>query len=169
MNPLTLGVSVIGIGMQAYGSFSASEDAHKVAGIQKDIAADEMQINAQKQTQMNLEAHRQIIQNFRNVQRARAAGTAAAVNQGAAQGSGLQGGNAQNTAQGFWNNSGINQNQAIGNTIFGINDAISNKKMQLADAQADMYSDQALSSFGGTLVKDGGTIGNLGKNLFSGT
>lgn len=152
--------------MQIFGSYEASQDAHKAAGIQKNITADEMQINSQKQTQMNLEANRQIIQNFRNVQRARAAGTAAAVNQGGQYGSGLQGGNAQNTAQGFWNNSGIQQNRQIGNTIFGINNDISSNKMQLADVQADQYTDQAISSFGGTLVKDGGTIGNLGKNLF---
>ena len=168
MDPLSIGLSVVGFGLQAFGGFGASEKASQAAAINKQIAADEQEINKQKEQQMNLEASRMQLQQFRNIQRLRAQATAAAVNQGAQFGSGLQGGLGQIQNQGLENSLGIRQNQQIASNIFGINDSISNKKMQLADVQSDMYEDQAWSSLGGALVKNAGTLSNIGQTTYAG-
>lgn len=167
MEPISAGIAIVGMGLQLFGGMKASETASHIAGVQKGIAADESKINDQKQLQMQLEARRMQMEQYRNIQRQRAAATAAATNQGASYGSGLQGGLAQVSDQGGFNNLGISQNLQFGNTIFGINRDISGKKMQLADLGADMASDQALSSLGGSLVKNSGTIGGLGQDIYS--
>jgi len=167
MNPLEIGLDVVGFGMQAFGAFGAASAAHQEADISKGIAADEQQISDQKRQQMELEARRSTLQQFRNIQRLRAQATAAAVNQGANFGSGLKGGLAETTNEGLFNAQGIQQNLKFGENIFNINSDISSKKMQLADVQASMATDQAWMSLGGALMKNSGTIGNLGKNAAS--
>ena len=168
MDPLTIGAGIVGIGLQLFGGFGASESAKRQAEISKQIAGDEQQINQQKYQQMQLEASRSSLQQFRNIQRMRAQATASATSQGAQFGSGLQGGLAEVTNEGMFNAQGINQNLQFGNTIFGINNDISSKKMQLADVQASQASDSALMSLGGSLVQNAGTIGKLGQNRSSG-
>lgn len=168
MDPLSLGIAAAGIGMQAFGAISGAGHAKEAAEISKGIAGDEEKINAQKQTQMQLEGQRMQLQQFRNMQRLRSQATAAAVNQGAQFGSGLQGGLSQIQGEGLGNSRSINQNQEIGQNIFNINEDISSKKMQMADVQGDMATDQAWSSLGGAMVKNAGTIGNLGQNAYAG-
>ncbi len=167
MEPISAALGVVGLGLQIWGGAKASQTASQVAGVQKGIAGDEQQINDQKQQQMQLEARRMQTEQFRNIQRQRSAATAAAVNQGAQGGSGLQGGLAQVQDQGLYNVQGINQNLQFGNTIFGINNDISSKKMQLADLSSSMAQDQALSSLGGAIVKNSGTIGGLAQDAYA--
>lgn len=162
MNPLTMGLQAVGLGMQIFGAVGASRDAHRAADINKGIAGDEQSINEQKRTQMEMQARRFQMENLRNAQRARAQGTAAAVNQGSNLGSGLQGGLAQNTAQEGFNAMGISGNLAIGENIFNTNNAISGKKMQLADVQASQATNSAISSLGGSIVSNAGTLGQTG-------
>jgi hypothetical protein len=166
MDPLTIGLGIAGIGLQAYGAFSAAGHAKEAAAISKNIAGDEQRINDQKQQQMMLESSRLQLQQFRNIQRLRSQATAAAVNQGAQFGSGLQGGIAQVSDQGTTNLLGINQNREIGSNIYNINSDISAQKMKMADVQSQMATDQAWSSLGGAMVKNAGTIGDLGQNAY---
>lgn len=168
MDPFTLGASVIGVGMQIFGAFGASDAAEEAAKINKSIAADEQKINEQKKIQMQMEARRSQLQQYRNMQRLRSQATAAAVNQGASYGSGLQGGLAEVTNQGTFNLTGITGGLEISQNIFDINNDISAKKMQLADVQSDMAESQAWGSLGGALVKNAGTIGQLGQTGFGG-
>lgn len=168
MDPISAGLSVVGLGIQLFGGMKSSQDAQKAAQLNYGIAQDEQKINEQKNMQMQLEAQRSSLQQFRNIQRLRAQATAAATTQGAQFGSGLQGGLAEVTNEGLFNVQGINQATQFGNTIFGINNDISGKKMQLSQVQSDMASDQALSSLGGALVKNSGTIGGLGKDITAG-
>lgn len=177
MDPLTIGLQAVGLGMQLFGAFGASGDAKHVAelnqqaaGINKGIAADEQKINEQKRIQMEMSARRLQTETFRNAQRARAQAEAAAVNQGATLGSGLQGGLSQVTSDALFNVQGIESNLAIGENIFDINRSISGKKMQLADVQsqisttqASQATNQSFMSLGGSLVNNAGTIGNIGK------
>jgi hypothetical protein len=165
MNPLSLGIGVIGLGLQAFGAFGAADNAKQAAEISKNIAGFEQGINEQRRTQMQLTARRQQTEIFRNMQRQRAMATAAAVNQGASTGSGLSGGLAQITGQSLFNSQGINQNLEIGQNIFSLNNSISSEKMKMADVQADMAENQAWASLGGSLVNNAGTIGNLGSNV----
>jgi hypothetical protein len=163
MDPLTIGLQAVGIGMQIFGAMGASSNAHKAADINKGIAGDEMQINAQKQIQMEMSARRQQMEIMRQAQQKGAQATAAATNQGAQFGSGLQGGLAQVQDQAGFNSQGVTGNLAIGENIFGINNDISNKKMQLSDVQSSQATDQAWASLGGSIVSNAGTIGNIGK------
>lgn len=165
MNPLSIGLGAVGLGLQIFGVMGASDAAHHKAEIEKDIAGKEIEINAQKKQQMEFEARRMQMEVFRNMQRQRAMATASAVSQGAAQGSGLQGGLAQVTSKSMFNSAGIAGNLQFGQTIFGLNDQISQYKMQMADASADQAEAQGWASLGGSLVNNAGTIGNLGNNF----
>ncbi len=170
MDPLTLGLGAIGIGLQIFGGLKSSEEAKQQAELSQKNFQLETQVNAQRKTAMELSARRQQLENYRNVQRARAQGMNTAVTQGAQFGTGILGGQAQATDQGAVNNLGITQNLEIGRNIFGLNDQISGNKSQMSASQGRQAEDQALASLGGSLVKNAGTIGNIasaGSTFFS--
>lgn len=164
-----MGIGAVGLGMSIYGKFAGSEAAGRYAQLEKEQAGYEMGINAQKKQQMELNGRRSLLENFRNAQRLRAQGTNAAVNQGAQFGSGLQGGLAQNTSQANYNALGVTQNLEIGRNIFGLNDKISQVKMQMADVKTEMNTDAGWASLGGSVLTNAGTISNLGKSAFGGS
>lgn len=168
MNPLSIGLGIVGIGMSIFGGFGAADKASQASQINMQIAGDEQKINNQKRMQMELEANRSQLQNMRNAQRLRAQATAAATNQGATFGSGLYGGLAEITDTENTNRTSINQNLGIGRNIFGLNDDISSRKSQLAQVQGEAATDQAWASLGGALVSNAGTIGNIGQNIGAG-
>lgn len=165
MDPISLGLGIVGMGMQLFGGMKASGIAKQQAAVSQDMAQQEQGINNLKQQQMQLESRRGQLQNFRNAQRLRAQATAAAVQGGAQFGSGLQGGIAdiENTAT--ENSLGINQASSISSGIFNFNNKISADKMQMASLGGDMASAQALSSLGGSMVKSGPMIGGQVKDF----
>lgn len=163
MDPITLGISAVGLGLSLWGQSKASEDAAQVAQLERQKFGVEQQVNAQRQQQMELSARRQQLEIFRNTQRARAMGLNAAVNQGAQYGSGLAGGQASTTSQGLFNSQGVNQNLQIGRNIFGLNDKISSLNMQESTVKGKQAEDQGWASLGGSILSNAGTIGNLGK------
>lgn len=165
MDFISAGLGVVGLGMQIFGGFKGSEVASQQAEQSRYIAQDEQKINDQRRQQMLLESRRNQLQIFRNNQRLRAQATNAATQQGAQFGSGLQGGLAQIQDQGLFNSQGINQNVEIGQNIFGINNDISQHKMQLASLGGDAADAAGLASLGGALIKAGPTIGAFGKQL----
>lgn len=169
MDPISIGLGVVGLGMQIFGGIKGSEVAHQQAQESRAIAGDEQKINEQKRQQMLLEANRRQMEIFRNQQRARAQATNAAVQQGAQFGSGLQGGLAQVDDMSFFNLQGINQNVQIGQNIFDQNADISSHKMKLADLGADAADAAGIASLGGALMKAGPTIGAFGKQAFGGS
>lgn len=164
MDPISIGLGVVGFGLQLFGMSQANEAAQQSSSIKKGIAQDEQRINEQKRQQMLLESSRKQMEIFRNMQRQRAMATAAAVNQGASGGSGLQGGLAGVTGQSLFNSLGINQNVELGQNIFSINNDISSKKMQLADVETQQSEAAGWASLGGSLIKAGPTFGALGQN-----
>lgn len=167
MDPVTLGLGVVGLGLQLFGTMGQASVFRQAAGVSAGIAADEQQINAQKQQQMVLQSKRMQLENVRNAQRARSQATAAATSQGAQFGSGIEGGKAQITNQAGFNALGVNQNLQIGQNIFGINNDISAKKMQLAQLGGQAATDQGFASLGGSLMKSGPTVGGISRDLFS--
>jgi len=167
MDPVSLGIGIVGLGLQLFGTKKAVDSSRDIANVNRGIASDEQQINAQKQQAMELSARRMQLENLRNNQRLRAQATNAATNQGAQFGSGLQGGLAQIQDQSLFNQQGVNQNLEIGENIFGINADVSQKKMQLANLQGQQATASALTSLGGALVKEGPIIGGLAKDFGS--
>lgn len=177
MDPITLGLSVVGLGMSLFGGAKSASNsvayAGQVSSLSNSISSDEQNINLQKQKQMQLEGRRMQLEQVRNAQRQRSQATAAAVNQGANLGSGLQGGLGQIQGQSGSNMLGINQNMEIGQNIFGFNNSISGKRAQLNSLQAQYGADQAqaqgLQSLGGALIKAGPTVGAFGKDAMAGS
>lgn len=161
VDPLTAGLGIIGLGMQIFGGIEASKEANKQAQLSQQSYAAEQKVNDQRRQAMELSASRQQLENYRNVQRVRAAGLNAAVSQGAGLGSGIAGGQAQAIDQGLFNSLGISQNLQIGRNIFGLNDQISGYKSQISQSQSNQATDQGWASLGGAIVKNSGTIGNI--------
>lgn len=168
MDPLTLGIAAVGIGMQVFGGMSASEHANQANQVQQQIAGLEQGVNGQRRDAMELSGRRQQMEVFRNNQRQRAMATNAAVNQGAQFGSGLQGGLAQVQDQSMFNSLGISQNLQIGRNIFGLNDQITGAKAQVSSIQTQMGQDQGIASLGGSISRSAGTLGQMGQGFGSG-
>ena len=169
MNPLSdLGAitSLIGLGTSLFGGMSSASDAKEAAQIQSNIASDEGQLEDQRHIAMELSASRQQTEILRSNQRSRALAINNATSQGAQFGSGLQGGLAQVTDQSLFNLAGVNQNLQIGETMFGINQQITQQKQQLASVQGQEATDQGIASLGGAITKAGPTIGALGQSAY---
>src|ERR1700749_2431436 len=132
MDPISLGLGIAGLGMSHVGGLSGAKVAGQEAQVSANEASTEQQVNNQKQLQMQLQGQSSQLENFRNVQRARAQGLNSAVQQGAQFGSGLAGGQASATNQGFQNALNLDQNFQIGQNIAGFNNKISGDKLQMA-------------------------------------
>ncbi len=169
MDPISLTLGLVGLGTSLFGSILGSGEAEKAAGINRDIAQQELNVQGQKQQQMVLYSRRQQLENIRNTQRARAMGLAAATNQGAQFGTGLQGGQAQATDQGTSNALGINQNLQIGQNIFGFDQKISQDRIALSGISSSMATDSAISNFGNSISKSSSIFGNLFSSFGSGS
>lgn len=116
---------------------------------------------ALRERQMQLEAARSRRQVVRNMLRARSAALVGATAQGASGGSGLAGGYGQIGQQSGENMTGINQGTEIGAGIFSAN-------RDYANAQSLVSFGQGLSSLGGTLMNNSGTIGRVGSYMSGG-
>lgn len=167
MDPISLTLSAIGVGMQIFGGISGAGSASQGADISMDITRQEQKINDAKQKQMELEGRRTQMENIRNGQRARAMAENSAVSQGAQFGTGLQGGLAQVQDQTQFNMSGVNGALSIGREINTYNQAISQDKIQLAGVQSSAASAQGFASIGGAIMKAGPIVGQISQGFGS--
>ena len=165
MDPISLAISAVGLGMSIFGGMSQSKTAGEEAKVSQDEARQEQGINNQKQMQMELEGRRAQMENIRNIQRARAMGINSATNQGAQFGSGLQGGLADITDQGLFNMQGVEQGLAIGRNINAYNQNITQDKIQMASLKGQEATNAAWSSVGGALIKAGPIVGAFAKGF----
>lgn len=152
------GIGLVGSIIGGIGSLGISAEmsnsAMREAMLQK-------QIQEQNHKSMMLEARRKSTEIIRTQQRANAMALHSATNQGAAAGSGLQGGYGQIAGQTATNLAGVNQNLQIGEAIYGLNNQISNEKMLQASLGGRMNMYSGISSLGGSLMRSSGTIGNI--------
>jgi hypothetical protein len=169
MEPISVGLGIVGLGMQLFGGFGAANAQKQIAGLSAGVSQDEQRVNAQKQQQVQLQGRRMQLENLRNVQRARAKDTAAAVSGGAQFGTGLQGGLASASDQGTTNALGINQSLMASQNIFGINSDISGKRVQMANLGGTEATDQGIASLGGAVVKSGPILGAGYKDITQGS
>lgn len=138
--------SLVGTGLQ----YKAAQEA----------AAAGRQAENVRKAQMELETVRQRRQVIRQAVRARSEALAVATQQGAAQGSGLQGGFGQISGQTGENITGLNNSAGLGNAMFAANRRASN-------AQTLGSIGQGVGSLSGALVSNQNEIGRLGANLLS--
>lgn len=117
-------------------SIDASNQSY---GINQNVIAAQQEIEAQKAKAMEIDARRQQTEIIRNQQRGRALALTNATAQGAARGSGLQGGYGQIAGVSGFNMLGVQQNLQIGRDIYSENQNISNSRIQQADLE-HMYA-----------------------------
>jgi len=179
MDPISIALSVAGLGMSIFGGFgsaSATKEAaqysQQEAAVSQDEARQQQGINDLKQQQMELEARRTQIENIRNAQRAAAVGLNNATNQGAQFGSGIQGAEGGIFSNALFNMQGVNQAVEIGRGINTFNKNISADRITMAGLEGKIASakgaaadDAAWASLGGALMKAAPVAGQIGKGF----
>lgn len=151
---LSIGASAIGTGISLIGAQKQNE-------AQKDIIRAQEQQNKIREQQMEADARRRRLEVIRQQQKARAAALAAATNQGAIGGSGLQGGYGQIAGQTTSNVEGINQGLGFGEQIFALDNTISGYRSNYASASTLSAFGSGLSSLGGSLMHGMDAYGRL--------
>jgi len=165
MDPISLAIGAVGLGMSLFGGLSGASNAKEQAKVSADEAQQEQGINDQKQQAMEIDARRKSLETIRHSQQAQAMALASATSQGAQFGSGLQGGLAEVQSESNFNLAGINSSLQIGRNINQYNKNISADKMQMSSLGGQAATDQAITSIGGSLMKIGPTIGSLTKGM----
>jgi len=153
------------VGGGIFSSISQSEDASKVASIQKNIVGLEMQAEKQRKTAMELNARRQMMEQVRIGQRARAMSLNTATNQGAQFSSALGGAYGGIAGQISTNQLGVEQNLSIGENLFSINNSIDQQKIAMADAKSQEASDEAFGSLFKGIGSSAPALGKLGMSI----
>lgn len=162
MNPLSIGLGIAGLGLEAFGGFNMARISRQESQLSMDEAQQEMAINRQKNLQQHLETQRQFLQTYRTARRQLSLSTAAATAGGAQFGSGVQGAKANVTNTGVNTELGIGQANTIGDTIFGLTNKISQDKIQMASLQGQSASYQGIMSLGGSFL---GAMGGFGRGI----
>jgi len=168
-NYLGAAIDLAGVGMSLFGGSSQSSATKQAAQQSMQISGNinklENQANDQREVAMNLSASRQKLEQLRMSQRARAMAINNATSQNAQFGTGLQGGLSQVKAQEGFNVQGINQNQEIGENLFGLDRQISSQKLALQNVQTQLQTstadNQGLMSLGSSLSKSGDPLSRL--------
>lgn len=182
MDPITLGLGVVGLGMSLIGGIGQANDAKQTAQLEQQKAATsmntaqlEMQQDTVRQQAMELSSRRSQLENVRNTQRARAMAVQAGVSQGAQYGSGNAGGVASTQSQGGFGLNGILQNTQAGESMFALNRGIDQNKItmaqlggQEASVQGNAATFSGLSAFGGALTGASGNLGKMTQGMFGG-
>jgi hypothetical protein len=161
ISSIVAAAAVAGVGLSVAGTLTNMSAAAKANAAQKQVIAGEQAAEAQRQKAMELDARRRQLETFRNVQRSRSLALTNATNQGAQQGSGLQGGYGQIAGEGGTNLLGINQGLEVGRDLFSISGQISQAKMRLADAGQQASLGSGLSSLGGSIMNSLGTFSKI--------
>lgn len=118
-----------------------------------------------RKTQMNLDSMRKRREMIRNAQVAAAQSQAVAGAQGASESSSAQGALAGISGQAGVNTLGVTQNQELGNRLFDIN---AQKATSMANQQSMQSISSGLGSLGGMMMKNSGTIAQVGSYLTGG-
>lgn len=162
MDPISLGIGLVGLGTSLYGMFSSSGVAHQTAQLSSNITGLEGQENDVRQQAMNMSAKRSQIQTVRTAQRARSMAVQAGATQtGSLTGSGVEGGISETTSEGAYGLQGINFQKAFGTQLFGLDAQVTNDKMKLASLGGTAATDAGITSLGGAIMNVSGKAGNI--------
>lgn len=168
MDPITATLGIAGLATSLFGGISGAHVASQEAQVSGNIAQQEGTENNLNQQLMNIQSRRAQLQTMRNTQKARAYGIQAGATQtGSLTGSGVQGGQASSADQGIFGLNGINETTGINNQLFGINNNITQDKMQLASLGGQAATDQGIQSLGGALMQIAPIAGKFGQGMFS--
>lgn len=154
-------IAAVGVGLSAAGTLTSMSAAKKQNQYQQQVIRGEQAAEAERKKAMELDARRRQLETFRNVQRSRSLALTNATNQGAGEGSGLQGGYGQIAGEGGSGLLAINQGLEVGRNVFDINQQISQSKIGLAGAGQQAAMGAGLSSLGGSIINSLGTYSKL--------
>lgn len=176
MDPITLGISAFSAGSSLLGGLFGSQNNantnqswyHQAQGLI------DMQQNALRQKQMNLDAARRKRDIIRQAQTATANAEAAAANSGALNSSGIEGARAGISGQAGVNTLGVSQNQEIGNSMFGLETTRAAMGMlagyQKASQRANVWDKVSMvgSAFQGKNLEMATKVGQWGYGVITG-
>lgn len=162
-------VAVAGLGMAAAGTVMSTSAAAQQAQAQQQALAFQRQAEEARKKAMNLDAMRRRREMVRQSIIARATALATATKQGAQFGSALSGAYGNISGRTGVNILGINQNQQLGNEIFNANIGASMAYSEAASWGAYSQVGSGLSSLGGAVMKNSGTIAQIGTYFGSGS
>lgn len=160
MDPISAALMLGGLAFQVFGGAKSMGANAQYNKANQDSIRLQQQVEAQRKQAMELDAHRKELEIVRTQQRARSIALTNSTSQGAAQGSGLQGGYGQIAGQSGFNLEGVQQNLSIGRNIFGLNEQISNNKILMSQYSQNAQTGQGIASFGQSLF---GAAQNIGK------
>lgn len=169
MDPVSLTLGVVGLGMSIFGGISGAQASALYSNESKQYASAEYGVENQESALKNqvyqTQNARAQLENVRNTQRARANAIQAGVTQGAQYGSGVQGGTAEVTGEGAFNAAGLSQGLQATNAMYGLNQQYNTLQYQRAlmgiNAQQAQSTAQGWQSLGGAVMKSGPMVGNM--------
>ena len=146
----------VGLATSLAGSFMQASAQSKMA---KEQSAASKRAEDARQQQMQLDASRRRRQAVRDSMLARSQAMAVGTAQGASQGSSVAGAMAQATATGFQNQQTTQSAEILGAEVFSANRAYADAT---AKGTSKMAWGGAISSLGGMLMNNAGTLNRLG-------
>lgn len=158
----TAAIAVAGIGVSAYGVSKQQKAIKQQQAAQEESIRIQQETEQLRQRQMNLDAMRKQREIVRAGISARGLALATATAQGAARGSGLQGGYGQISGRTNVNMLGVSQNQEIGNAMFSNNRDLLSSYRASAAAQSSAALGAGLTSLGGQITANAGSISRVG-------
>lgn len=153
--------AVVGVGSAIFGVGSSVIGASNQADAQQQMLGIQAKQQKQRQDLFEIEQQRKRIESLRQGQVAASTARANAVGQGAQFGSGLLGGIGEIQGETNYNILGINQNTMVGENLFGLDQQLTDAKINSAQATSMQQMGQSMTSFGGMLVSNMGEIGRL--------
>jgi len=167
MDPLTLGVGAVSLGLSLFGAFDKYQGAQAQTSAEIAKVGLEEKQDAVRRQAMELSSRRMSLENARKVQQAQSATTAGATAAGAQFGSGLSGATAGESGQGNVNELATMQNLLQGRQMFDLNAQINEQKIKYFQGGGQMNEGAGLSSLGQMLSQNQGTINSFGKQANS--
>jgi hypothetical protein len=157
-------IAAAGVAVAAGGAVMSYQASQRQNEFQQQAITQQQEVERQRQLQMNLDASRRKREIIRSSIAARSASLAQTTAQGAAGpgGSSLAGAYGSIAGRTGVNWNGVDQNQQIGNSIFGAHQAQFQAYRGMADAQSYGAIGSGLSSLGGAMVQNAGIIGKVG-------
>lgn len=159
VSPWSIGTEAIGLGVSIYGGIEAMGAQKEIAGISMQEAGVEKQQNEVRRQAMEMSAHRQMLQQVRNTQKARSMALETGAAQGGQFGSGLAGAYGSISGQGSSNIAELSQGLQFGEQEFNLTNQLDDLKMSMAKAQGQLASAQGISSIGGGIMNAGKAFG----------
>lgn len=164
MAALTTIIAAASLAVAAGGTALAYQGQQKQEKANKQALAQQQELEAQRQKQMELDAERRRNQMIRQAVAARAASTSLIGNAGAlGPGSSAMGGAMGGiSGQSGVNQLGVNQNEEIGQTMFGLNAGILGSYRSAASGAGMASLGNGLASLGGAVLRNSEIIGKVG-------